>query len=916
MSDDRVKVHIDGQEVELPAGKNLLEALLARDVNLPYFCWHPELGSVGACRQCAVVQYRNEEDTNGRIVMACMTPVSDGARFSLATQKAVNFRQSVVETLMTNHPHDCPVCEEGGECHLQDMTVMVGHRDRRFHGKKVTHRNQYLGPLLNHEMNRCITCYRCVRFYQDYAGGKDLAAFASRSRVFFGRAEPGVLENEFAGNLVEVCPTGVFTDKPLSKHYTRKWDLESAPSVCTGCSLGCNIMVGGRYGEFRRIHNRYNEQVNGYFLCDRGRYGGNFVNSAARFRRAGVRNSDGKYDAVSQDEATRRTARLIADSARVIGIGSPRASLEANHALAKLVGTENYWSGMNQSGSESHALMLEILHNTPACRPDMAETEAYDAVLVLGEDVTNHAPRLALSLRQATRNLGKDMARNIQVAMWDDAAVRKLAQQHRSPLMLVTPMADRLDEIASVRLRENPDDIARIGFDIAHALDAGYPAADSGKDIGQIVEALRGAKKPLVVSGSGLGHTGILKAAANIAAALATGNQETGIFLCGDECNSLGVAMMGKGRALEAILDGPGVDTAIVLENDLSRRLTPAQRQALEEKVTHFIVLDCVDNATASTSDIALPSASFAEAEGTFVNNAGTAQRAFGALSCSDAVMPAWRWLVDIGQALERPGFEALAHVDDVTADCAATHAALARIVDAAPRANFREHGLKVARMTPRYSGRTAMNAAKSIHEPKPPEDPDSALTYSMEGASVGEPSALRPFVWSPGWNSNQSINKFQAEISGPLKDGELGVQLLADTRGGFTAYSVPAPSSGSELQLVWRHHIFGSDELSSLADAIAELSPRPYCAIGSELAAELDVTDGDGVDYRVDTEQGQLEVLVDASLAPGCVAWPAGLKGNAYLPAGATMTLAKAQNWQRREPPADNLIGSDRKAQ
>jgi NADH-quinone oxidoreductase subunit G len=156
-------IRIDGRTYEVEAGKNLLETCLSLQLDLPYFCWHPAMGSIGACRQCAVVQYRDEEDTRGRIVMGCMTPVTDGALFSLSGDKARQFRQDIVESLMLNHPHDCPVCAEGGECHLQDMTVMVGHRDRHYRGQKNTHRNQYLGPLLNHEMNRCITCYRCTR---------------------------------------------------------------------------------------------------------------------------------------------------------------------------------------------------------------------------------------------------------------------------------------------------------------------------------------------------------------------------------------------------------------------------------------------------------------------------------------------------------------------------------------------------------------------------------------------------------------------------------------------------------------------------------------------------------------------------------------------------------------------------------
>ena len=259
-------IFIDGQELQVNDGENILEACLNAGLDLPYFCWHPAMGSIGSCRQCALVQYQNEDDTRGRIIMGCMTPVTEGARFSLKAENATEFREAVVESLMLNHPHDCPVCAEGGECHLQDMTVMVGHRDRRYSGKKNTHRNQYLGPLIHHEMNRCITCYRCERYYKDYAGGTDLGAQASHDHLYFGRHEEGVLESEFSGNLVEVCPTGVFTDKPFLKQYSRKWDLQSAPSICNGCAVGCNIAPGERYGKLKRVHNRYNHEVNGYFL--------------------------------------------------------------------------------------------------------------------------------------------------------------------------------------------------------------------------------------------------------------------------------------------------------------------------------------------------------------------------------------------------------------------------------------------------------------------------------------------------------------------------------------------------------------------------------------------------------------------------------------------------------------------------
>jgi NADH-quinone oxidoreductase subunit G len=219
---------------------------------------------------------------------------------------------------------------------------MTGHTRRRFRFKKRTYRNQDLGPFIRHEMNRCIHCYRCVRFYNEYAGGLDLAAFGAHSHVYFGRQADGPLESEFSGNLVEICPTGVFTDKTSSRHFTRKWDLQTAPSICVHCGLGCNTFPAERGGKLRRIRNRYNADVNGYFICDRGRYGYLFVNHQRRIRRPLLKSFPDNTDnfeaqPVSNDSILKRMADLLDAGTAMIGIGSPRASLESNFALRTLV---------------------------------------------------------------------------------------------------------------------------------------------------------------------------------------------------------------------------------------------------------------------------------------------------------------------------------------------------------------------------------------------------------------------------------------------------------------------------------------------------------------------------------------------------------------------------------------------------
>src|SRR5450759_1126488 len=389
LGDDMATVYVDNQPYQMNPTQNLLHGCLSLGMNLPYFCWHPAMGSVGACRQCAVKQFKDASDTRGKIVMACMTPAVEGTRISIEDAEAAEFRASIIEGLMLNHPHDCPVCDEGGECHLQDMTVMTGHNYRRTRFAKRTFQNQDLGPFVYHEMNRCIQCYRCVRFYRQYAGGSDLNAFGIGNAVYFGRSEDGVLENEFAGNLVEICPTGVFTDKTLRRHYTRKWDLRMAPAICGHCGAGCNTTIGERYGLLRRVLTRFNSEVNGYFLCDRGRYGYEFVNDDRRIRQpsdkgtpetAGTRTAqapaptDGGAAAPARRAMLARLAGLIKDPTYVIGIGSPRASLEANFALRELVGPERFYTGMGELDERLARLIVDILQRGPARSPSVSYT--------------------------------------------------------------------------------------------------------------------------------------------------------------------------------------------------------------------------------------------------------------------------------------------------------------------------------------------------------------------------------------------------------------------------------------------------------------------------------------------------------------------------------------------------------------
>ncbi|HUP93124.1 MAG TPA: NADH-quinone oxidoreductase subunit NuoG [Solimonas sp.] len=894
-------IHVDGKQYEVSGSDNLLQACLSLGLDIPYFCWHPALGSVGACRQCAVKQFKDEGDKHGRIVMSCMSPAANNTYISVADPEAVEFRASVVEFLMTNHPHDCPVCEEGGHCHLQDMTVMTGHHSRKYRYDKRTHLNQDLGPFVGHEMNRCIACYRCVRFYKDYAGGTDLGVFGTASNVYFGRAEDGVLESEFSGNLTEVCPTGVFTDKTHSEKYTRKWDMQFAPSICSGCAVGCNVSPGERYGEIRRIENRYHGELNGYFLCDRGRFGYGYTNREDRPRQV-LQKRGAAFAAVDPKGAVAQTRELLQQARRTLGIGSPRASIEANFALRQLVGEGNFFSGMGRQEHELVALALDILRQGAVRPATIRGIEQADAVLVLGEDVTQTAPRVALALRQAARNRMASEGAKKNIPEWQVIALADLVQDSKNPVFIATPTATRLDDIGAATWQAAPRELALLGQAIAHHIDPKSAApqglsAQASELAQRIADTLKAAARPLVVSGTGAGSAEVMQAAANIATALKAAGGKGEISLAIPEANSLGLAMFGAPSADEAFatLARGEAEALVVLENDLYRRAPEAVVDAALAKVQTLVVIDHQLTRTSERAQIVLPAGTVFETDGTFVNFEGRAQRHFqvfdpGYYKKEVATQESWRWADDLAGAK----WDTL---DDVTAACAAALPQFAAIRETAPNAKFRIRGMKLARAPHRYSGRTAQRANISVHEPRQLQDKDSALAFSMEGVNgsmgVDRPPELLPFAWAPGWNSPQAWNKFQAEVGGSLIGGDPGEFVFAagqNSAAGYFPVNPAAPAAG-ELRALPLHHIFGSEEQSARCLPIQQRMPAPYVLLNADEAQRL----GLNGKARVTVDGQTVELPVHrAPLPAGTVGLPQGLPGIPFFAGGTVVSVAK----------------------
>ncbi|MDO6426587.1 NADH-quinone oxidoreductase subunit NuoG [Thalassotalea sp. 1_MG-2023] len=761
MDNQLLTIYINGDAYQVDGNDNLLAAVLSNKLNLPYFCWHPAMGSVGACRQCAVTQYQDEHDKKGRIVMACTTPVAEGMRISINDHASQEFREQVIGAMMTNHPHDCPVCAEGGECHLQDMTVMTGHTSRNYEGLKRTFTNQDLGQFVGHEMNRCITCYRCVRFYKDYAGGEDLGVFGSKNQVYFGRQEDGQLESEFSGNLVEVCPTGVFTNKHFSAHYARKWDLQSAPSICANCSVGCNLSVGERYGSVRRVMNRYHHELNGYFICDHGRFGLSYVNSNKRLTRTKGIDHSSPMGLKKQDVVR---ALLHYRKKQFLAIGSGRASIESNQLLREIVGVRNFSTGFSATQlpfAKQHADYLS--RHQPV---SLAEIEQADFVLIIDEDITQSAARIALSVRQALRNKGIARAQSMGIPSWQDSAVRTIAGEQKSPLYIFTSVATKLDSVASARYLQSPEETKLAVEQLIAVLTNKHREHEINPNILQIADALIQAKKPLVISGWSHQHHGLFSSSIALIDAVSACHSNSCSLMTAPEANTVGQLYLtteitqSVEQTIEQTITDSDIAGLIVLEHELPS-LSKAQIERLNSANKLCIAIDHSDGKFTQAANMVLPATPVTESHGHFANYQGRVQSFYAVTPPILPIQNAWQWLCLLASGLEKLSDELT-----VINSFSTLHEWFEKHVDRWP-IKLDASDTSIAREPHRVSGRTAKMANQTVHEAKTTQS-EEAYRFSMEGGAIDTGDNM-PYVWAPGWNSNQAITFYQQRPNGPL---------------------------------------------------------------------------------------------------------------------------------------------------
>ncbi len=804
------KLKIDGLEIEVSKGTKVIEAAERLGIVIPRFCWHPALGPAGACRVCAVMF---QEGPFKGVQMSCMVDAQDGMVVSTTHPEAAAFRKQVVEWLMTNHPHDCPVCDEGGQCLLQDMTVSGGHGIRRYRGKKRTYRDQYLGPFIQHEMNRCIHCYRCVRFYQAFAGYRDLGAMQNANRTYFGRYQEGPLESPFSGNLADICPTGVYTDK-TARFKGRRWDFERGPSLCIHCSLGCRTVGNARYREAVLMEAGFSKTVNGYFICDRGRFGFHYVNHPERPRRARL-----KKEEVSAQEAldisVRTLKKILGESgpSSIASLASSRTSLE-NQAMLLRLCRRMGWRAPGFFATRDAALKVSRAASTLDSRTafSLREIEHADFILLLGADPVNEAPMLALALRQAFRRKG-------QVAVLDPRPVFLPFNFDHLPLSIA-----EMEVLfgALVKRVAGTSSVPRLGPEAARFLDSlpgEYPEGAFKDRFLGLEGKLKQSQRPVIICGLDLLPRFFLDLVSVGAMILRGVNAPVGLFYLMPGANSLGAALLAPGsgsieQVLEEIEDGR-IRALLIVESD-PLWLFP-DRQRLENalaKLDFLLAMDYLPSKTWDSAHVFFPTATLFETESSFVNQEGRLQSA-------------------------RPFYAGGSPVSQAGAGSHPPRTFQAEIPGGEPRPAWRI----LAELEKALSGQETesfVTTLQGLREWMAGEFP------ALAGFDLGSPEGIRLLP------ERRDGDLFPSQRSAP-----------------------PAIPVGESLDFFFVDWIFGTEELSSYSTFTRQAENSPCLFLHAVDAARLRLGEKGRVRIAMDSGSLEVEFFVTEKMAPGVMVLP-----------------------------------------
>ncbi len=614
---------VDGKKLTAPAGTLLIEACRKAGIEIPAFCYYPGLSLQAACRMCVVRQEKVP-----KLQTACTTPVAEGQVFITESEEIAQARKATLQLLLGNHPLDCPVCDAGGECELQDMTFKYGAGESLYVEAKQHREEQKWSPAVYFDRPRCILCYRCVRMCGE---GMDVWALGIQNRGVTAVIAPNGgdhLDCEQCGMCIDVCPVGALTSGTY-RYKSRPWEMNHVSTVCTHCADGCKVTLGVRRAddgmEIVRADNRDKSGINGDFLCAKGRFGFDFVESKDRLTRPLVRNEAGALEPTTWEKAIQRVAQRFGEIVKTSGdgaigvIGSGRTTNEENYLLQKFARTVLRTQNIDHERTADYATFTRMLAGAKNRAASHREIAAAPAILLLGGNPTEEHPLLAWSLRTNHR-------------------------LHQARIYLANTHAIRLERQATRTLRL-PDG----GYDALVRLLVGDDAAMPGAEAASFREALLGEESLVVICGAefrGASLTALLR--------WGLSRPQVKFALLSDFVNARGAADMGLYPDLlpgyqtligdqpmhdeyTGMPTGSGIDFAAMIEDASAEKLKALYVVGADPfaslgttqgamKGTFLVVQDCFLTRTAAEADVVLPTASLYEKTGTVTNCYGDVQ--------------------------------------------------------------------------------------------------------------------------------------------------------------------------------------------------------------------------------------------------------------------------------------------------
>ena len=622
MTTESIKVNINGRDFQVGKGARLIEVCRENGFAIPSFCYYADLALQASCRMCLV-----RIEKMPKLQTSCTIACTDGMVVTTQSEEIEKAQRSMLEFLLANHPLDCPVCDRGGECELQEMTFDWGGLEERFTEKKNYYPEKYLSPMVANDSQRCILCKRCTRVCDEWMGEDAIEAGGRGSNTVIG-TYGGWLDCSQCGNCIEVCPTGTLLDATY-RHQARPWELAQTISTCTYCSDGCQMSLGSRGGELMRVvaRDRYVNGINGEFLCVKGRFGHPFVNHEARLRTPLIRyRKGGKLVPATWDEAVRHVAQKLDAIAETHGpnaigvVGSPRLTNEANYVLYKfateLVGTANF------SASEAFTLepFFDNLSGQLASHHDIRHAKT---ILLIGGEPEELQPLTGKQIRQAVRN------GDAKLVVINSVPIRLIEQA--AHFVHISPGSEDGAVLALAGNADDPAVVQAMGIEQAELDRLRQFVVDSAGDLVVMFGGELGAAAQTVVAQ--LPHRWTSAERRVLLHPLPLYN------------NSIGVHDMGlmSGRVTVAdMLDAAGREVrALYVGGSLQRRDLAAHPDALA-KLDFVVVQELFETDTTAFADVVLPAASFAEIDGTFTNNDGFVQRVRASMPPLHQAKPDW----------------------------------------------------------------------------------------------------------------------------------------------------------------------------------------------------------------------------------------------------------------------------------